>query len=249
MALQIRRGTNASRLSIAFSEGELVYSTDTKKLYVGDGTTLGGVPVSSLEESSVTLGGNIDLNSNSITGLGNINIDGDITITGVNDVATLIASTLSITDNILSNLIPLGDISLGSISNAWSTLYVHTIVSEGVLYGEVEGNVRGTDSTILVDAVNGTVPAENITGVFTDINMGNKLSISGSADEVAITNNISNGDLVITCQGAGTIKLNVPVQTTVGLPGAASALPETPSTYIKIKVGGNTYVIPAYAAS
>jgi hypothetical protein len=47
MALRLRRGTEAQRTAqvVPFQEGELVYITDTKKLYVGDGTTVGGVPV------------------------------------------------------------------------------------------------------------------------------------------------------------------------------------------------------------
>lgn len=43
MALQIRRGTDAERLLIIPLQGELIFTTDTKKLYVGDGTTQGGV--------------------------------------------------------------------------------------------------------------------------------------------------------------------------------------------------------------
>jgi hypothetical protein len=42
MSLKIRRGTNAERLSITPAEGELIYTTDTKDLYVGDGSTVGG---------------------------------------------------------------------------------------------------------------------------------------------------------------------------------------------------------------
>jgi hypothetical protein len=42
MALQIRRGLEASRTSITPAIGEMVYTTDTKKVYIGDGTTLGG---------------------------------------------------------------------------------------------------------------------------------------------------------------------------------------------------------------
>lgn len=45
MALQIRRGTNLERLLITPVQGELIYTTDTKKLYVGDGVTVGGVDV------------------------------------------------------------------------------------------------------------------------------------------------------------------------------------------------------------
>jgi len=43
MALQIRRGTNSERLTIIPLQGELIYTTDTKKVYVGDGLTPGGI--------------------------------------------------------------------------------------------------------------------------------------------------------------------------------------------------------------
>lgn len=41
MSLRIRRGTDAQRLGITFDLGEIVYTTDTQKLYVGDGVTVG----------------------------------------------------------------------------------------------------------------------------------------------------------------------------------------------------------------
>ncbi len=46
MALRLRRGTNAGRLGITPVEGELIYTTDTKTVYVGDGVTVGGNAVS-----------------------------------------------------------------------------------------------------------------------------------------------------------------------------------------------------------
>ena len=42
MSLRIRRGTDAQRQTLTFDQGEVVYTTDTKKLYVGDGITAGG---------------------------------------------------------------------------------------------------------------------------------------------------------------------------------------------------------------
>ena len=42
MALRIRRGTDAQRAGITFDQGELIYTTNTQKLYVGDGVTAGG---------------------------------------------------------------------------------------------------------------------------------------------------------------------------------------------------------------
>ena len=46
MAFQLRRGLDAERLRVRFAQGEIVFATDTKKLYVGDGETLGGIEVS-----------------------------------------------------------------------------------------------------------------------------------------------------------------------------------------------------------
>lgn len=42
MAIKVRRGTDADRLTVTLAEGEIAYTTDTKKFYVGDGTTVGG---------------------------------------------------------------------------------------------------------------------------------------------------------------------------------------------------------------
>lgn len=90
MALKLRRGTDAERQTIIPLQGELIYTTDTKKLYVGDGSTEGGVLVGPISQSDLDLlsdttpqlGGNLDLNGNNIVGTGNINIDGTITATG-----------------------------------------------------------------------------------------------------------------------------------------------------------------------
>jgi hypothetical protein len=88
MALRIRRGTNAERQTIIFAEGELVYTTDTKDLFVGDGITLGGIPAGGgsggglsavIDDLNPSLGGNLNLNSREINGTGDISITGTIT--------------------------------------------------------------------------------------------------------------------------------------------------------------------------
>lgn len=48
MSIQLRRGTNAERATITPVEGELIYTTDTKTLFVGDGDTQGGIQVSNV---------------------------------------------------------------------------------------------------------------------------------------------------------------------------------------------------------
>jgi len=47
MALKLRRGSEAIRGTITPAEGELIYTQDTKQVFVGDGSTLGGIKVTS----------------------------------------------------------------------------------------------------------------------------------------------------------------------------------------------------------
>lgn len=63
MPLQIRRGTAAELAAITPSVGEPVYTTDTKQLYIGDGTTAGGTGVAPLvhtHAASAITSGTID---------------------------------------------------------------------------------------------------------------------------------------------------------------------------------------------
>lgn len=43
---KLRRGTDAQRLQVSFDEGELVYTVDKKRVFVGDGSSIGGLPIS-----------------------------------------------------------------------------------------------------------------------------------------------------------------------------------------------------------
>jgi len=45
MSLRIRRGTDAQRQQITPDEGELIFTTNTQKLYMGDGITQGGINI------------------------------------------------------------------------------------------------------------------------------------------------------------------------------------------------------------
>ena len=84
MALQLRRGTSGTRTSITPAAGELIYTTDTKLVYVGDGTTAGGTLVtgggvgggisSLLDDASPQLGGDLDVYGRQITSNNNGNV-------------------------------------------------------------------------------------------------------------------------------------------------------------------------------
>lgn len=60
--IQVRRGTDAQRITQILDAGEPAYCTDTKQFYVGDGTTFGGNPVTSLQTSfrNRVINGNFD---------------------------------------------------------------------------------------------------------------------------------------------------------------------------------------------
>ena len=69
--VQLRRGTATENAAFTGQEGELVYTTDTKDLFVHDGSTLGGTPVGSLAsiaDDSVTFAKIEEIPANTILG-------------------------------------------------------------------------------------------------------------------------------------------------------------------------------------
>lgn len=55
--VKLRRGTEAQRIQVVLEEGELIWTTDTDSLYVGDGVTLGGLSVASKNFTVTSLSG------------------------------------------------------------------------------------------------------------------------------------------------------------------------------------------------
>lgn len=58
---KLRRGTNDQRVQVTFNSGEVVYTSDIKRCYVGDGNTLGGVPFSGRNFISTTFPALVEL--------------------------------------------------------------------------------------------------------------------------------------------------------------------------------------------
>ena len=118
MALQIRRGLEAGRAAVTPAPGELLFTTDQTKLYIGDGATAGGTLVTGsgignlVEDVTPQLGGNLDVNGFVITSAGNgsveINPDGtgNILLHGpvsIGSASQNIDGSLSIVKNNYSN--------------------------------------------------------------------------------------------------------------------------------------------------
>ena len=69
--VQLRQGTAAENSAFTGAEGELVYTTDSKKLFVHDGSTLGGLEVGAvtgLADDSVTFAKIEEIPANTILG-------------------------------------------------------------------------------------------------------------------------------------------------------------------------------------
>ena len=162
MALRIKRGTNAERLSYTPELGELIYVTDYESagvspVWIGDGSTTGGNEVSSgsggsgitdiVNDTTPQLGGNLDLNSYDITGTGDIDTTGNINATGSIDV----------------NL----NIDAGGYVNA-TTMAANLF--NGSFDGDLTGSVFSDSSSVIVDGVNNTINANSATIGTLDIN-------------------------------------------------------------------------------
>lgn len=178
MALRLRRGTEAERLSApAFAEGELIYTTDTKKVYVGDGLTTGGKLVSAelSDDQNPSLSGDLNLNGNNIIGNGNININGAITATGTINLGDGVEDNVIVGGQIGSSLIPGADsiYDLGAPSVNWKHLYAEGASINGeITVGSIvtDGNIVRSDSTIIYNAETGSLTVGNITADIIDAN-------------------------------------------------------------------------------
>ena len=181
MALRLRRGSDAERQLVTPLQGELIYATDTKKIYVGDGATLGGVLIgptaadaftSVVGDTTPQLGGDLDLNSNNITGVGNINIDGTINATGNIGLGDDDSDVINVSGVINSNLKPAldGQFNLGTNNRRWNNLWAEGAVISGELTTEsltVTSNITTVGSSVLYNAANDTLQAASIVGNLT----------------------------------------------------------------------------------
>lgn len=196
MALRLRRGTDAQRLTLdgvsipVPAEGELIYTTDTKKLYVGDGATVGGIAVDVANSSlSIDALSDVDITSVAPTDGQSLvwnNSDsefqpGDPTVLSNKSINSLqdvdLVSNTPVSGQTLkwdgTKFVPANDDASGSLVPG-ST---HAINIEG----DVSGSVFGDDSSLIVDGTDGQVVA-------TTLNT-NAIKASTDTGEIVIKNN------------------------------------------------------------
>ena len=134
LKLITRQGTDSDRQNIVLSSGELGYTTDTKKLYIGDGTTVGGNLV-----GDVFLGSVSDVTSLAPASEGSFAFDSDnnkLYVLETNDGSSisdwlLIGGVYTAKDSSItisaSNEISIGSLSAGNIdaSSLESPIYLN----------------------------------------------------------------------------------------------------------------------------
>jgi hypothetical protein len=149
MALRLRRGTDAQRQLITPVEGELIYVTDTTELYVGDGTTVGGIRITGEVVNEISQLNDVDVA---------LAQDGDI-LQYDNATDTWVAGELPLGDLSNVNVATVTDgqvLSWDSASNAW--VPTNNLAAGGTSFdGDLIGSVFADDSTILVDGTSGKI--------------------------------------------------------------------------------------------
>ena len=209
MALQVRRGTNAERLGITPAEGELISTTDTKQLYVGDGTTAGGITSTAgtidslLADTTPQLGGTLDLNNHDITGTGNINITGTIQASGNINLGDGVGSDVINIGGVMSgDLVPNADAThdLGSTTAYWKEAFISQLSVDSQITAErVQADIIADDSTVVFNAATGQIAAAQVSGTFTGNVTGDLLGSVFADDSTAMVdgqNKTFNGYLV-----------------------------------------------------
>jgi Major tropism determinant N-terminal domain len=187
MSLKIRRGTDAERLLITPEEGELIYTTDTKELYVGDGETPGGNLTSDNHAgtvTSVTGTGTIAgiALSGTVTTSGNLTLGGtlavpitNITATGTKDSTTFLRGDGSWAAPVSGSTLPTQTGNSGKVLTtdgtnlSWTTNGNGTVTSvtgTGTVAGiSLSGTVNSAGSLTLGGTL--AVPVANITATGT----------------------------------------------------------------------------------
>ena len=104
LKLLVRRGTDADRRLVTLSEGELGYTTDTERLFVGNSTDKGGVVTGNKYQ-----GANADLTSLAPSVTGDYAFETD-----TNELKIITAGTGAVADNwtVVANKITAGDATL-----------------------------------------------------------------------------------------------------------------------------------------
>lgn len=210
MPLQIRRGTNAQRQAMtqALAQGELLYVTDDQRLYIGNGSTLGGVQITGYtDEDAQDAAAQLFVNGAPHTGITFSYNDAGAGITAVVDLlnyqgtigaaafkgtfvgddSTILVDGVtgvlrgSLIGSVTGNVTGnvVGNVTGNVVGNVTGDVVGNTT---GYHTGDVKGSVVGDDSTILIDGIGSTIvgPINNTTTTSRDLN-ASLFTVSGTS--------------------------------------------------------------------
>lgn len=235
--LRLKRGTKtALQNSPGYTpaEGELVYTTDSKEVFVGDGATQGGIPVS--------------VSTQNLEDLGNVQAlaaqkDQILVYNGANWAATD-NPALDIRGNIYGDdSTLLVDAINGKIVGPIETT---SIISSGDITGDLVGDVTGSVTGSLVGDstgthygnVIGTVIGDVIGSVFADDSTvlidGNNSKITGNVD----TDKVTVGTTGLFVNGTGNIGTTARIEFDFNTQGAGAPPGSDPASTLVSRVDG-----------
>ena len=218
MPLQIRRGTQAERLAMSqpLAQGELLYVTDDKRLYIGDNATLGGIQITGYTNEDAVDAAAAALVAGTHSGI-------TFTYGAIQDTANRIDATVSISQ-LLQNL----------NLNGFNITGTGNINISGTISGDLKGSIFADNSTRLIDGTNGQI---NLDGTISGniIPTANEVYDIGSSsfrfrDLYLSGSSIELGAATITATGSA---VNLPAGSTVG--GQLIAFPTSESLVVDIQ--------------
>lgn len=259
MALKLRQGLSTDRTTITPESGELLYTTDTKALYVGDGATAGGNAISGGGGGSGTVtsvGGTGTVSGISLSGTvttsGNLTLGGTLAVTPSNFASQTANTVLSAPNgtngtptfrSLVSADIPtLNQNTTGTAANVTGVV----AVANGGTGTTTPALVAGTNVTITGTWPNQTIAASGGggSGTVTSISVASANGFAGSVANstttpaitvsTSITGVLKGNGTAISAASAGTDYQAPITLTTTGTSGAAT-------------FSGNTLNIPQYS--
>lgn len=226
----------ASGLSI---KGTSISASDSSTVNINEGLNVdGSVTVQGTTNTAdITTTGNQTISGSLTTGTLNI---GDLNINADGKISTDTNGNIDIEPSGTGTIVLTGPITHTGTQTTTGQLNVDNLRLDGNTLSATSGGITLTPAATQNVTVGGKLIAS-------EANFTLMEATTVRAD--ALQNDTSDGDISISTQGTGVIDLNTATQATVGSAGGASALPGTPTGYIKIKIAGTMRVIPFYDES
>jgi len=192
MPLQVRRGTEAERLAMTqpLAQGELLYVTNEQKLYIGNGSTLGGIQITGYTDGDAKDAAASIFASGTHTGIS----------FSYNNTTDAMSATVDFSN--ISGVVR-ADAFKGSVfADDGST------IGGTLLVDAVDGVLRGTHIGTLIGSVTGNTAGTHTGPVVGNVTGNIFTSLIDSADSTAITFTpavVFNSDITVENEIFGTL--------------------------------------------